>query len=199
MSVRTYRTILHWFRLSKKGCILIAFIFFTMTLLISFFQSQEDKQKIYYDTISTLNSNYLSTITSPHLRGINQKKQFYDVTAQSSHQINDNEQNLYVIHALIEQADGSLITIKSDEGIYDKSKSSLILIHNVDVKDDQNKHFKTEKAHINLINNVITCLAPALIFDQDGNQTKAAGCKITDDGNKIHFTGPIQSVTKQKN
>lgn len=193
--VTYYRRLLQFFRISKRSCVAISLSFLVTLLAFSYYQSHLTEQKIYYDP--AIDSTYLKTVSKPHLEGINSNKQHYDVVADQSYHIDEHQLELYNIIANIERPNGSMVKITSDKGLYNKLEETLLLQENVHLVNADQKHFETEKAQVDLSTNRITCLTPVVIYDPQGNKTKAASCIIEDEGEKILFTGPVQSVTKQ--
>ena len=177
----------------KKILFFVSFI-----LLISMFLNKAvqkfSHKELNFDIVTT---NEEQVVISPRFIGLDKNKKPFTIRAEKAKKDLNNE-NLYKLEmpsGEIINNDGEKIFLKSELGNFDQKNQQIFLYENVLLNNLDGLSFKTQAANIDLNTNNIFGDKEIIGKNNKGN-IKSKGFSITEEGNKIIFTGITKLLIK---
>ena len=172
--------------------------FASLILLISVFVNKTgqkfSREELSFEIVTT-NENQI--VINPKFIGLDKNKKPFTIRAEKAKQDSNNE-NFYRLEmpsGEIVNNDGKKIFLKSELGNFDQKNQQIFLYENVLLNNLDGLSFKTQAANIDLNTNNIYGDSEIVGKNNNGN-IKSKGFSITEEGNKIIFTGNTNLMIK---
>tara|TARA_B100000989_G_C19515210_1_gene461249 strand:- start:127 stop:618 length:492 start_codon:yes stop_codon:yes gene_type:complete len=151
-------------------------------------------KELNFDIVTT---NEEQIVISPKFIGLDKNKKPFTIKAERAKKDSNNE-NLYKLEmpsGEIINNNGKKIFVKSKYGNFDQQSQKIFLYENVRLNNLDGLSFKTQSANIDLNTNNIYGDKEIIGINNKGN-IKSKGFSITEEGNKIIFTGNTNLMIK---
>lgn len=144
-------------------------------------------KELNFDIVTTSEEQ---VVISPKFIGLDKNKKPFTIRAEKAKKDSNNE-NLYKLDmpsGEIINSEGKKIFIESKYGNFDQKNQKIFLYENVKLNNIEGLSFKTQSANIDLNTNNIFGSSEIIGRNNKGN-IRSKGFSITEEGNKIIFTG----------
>lgn len=168
---------------------LVVLIFFNKTLKVN------SNSEIKYDFKISENEQI---VIDPKFIGIDKKERPFKIQALQAVKTIENK-DLFLLEkpsGEIKNTNGGKTMVKSLKGKFDQKNQKVYLFNKVELANIDGLVFKTESAQIDLESNEI--VGKEKIFGENNEgKISSEGFEITDQGNKVIFTGKANLLIKQ--
>lgn len=140
-----------------KILLIAAAFILTAALIILPFTSQVNKNfRLTFSGVQKNTQTDLPEMLNPHLQGVDQNNQTYNVTAKSAIQETAERVILKDISADINLANSGWINLTAENGTFDHATSILKITGNINIFSKDSYEFSTNSAHIDMKKRIMT-------------------------------------------
>ena len=139
-----------------KVVLLIGAFMLVAALIILPLTNQVNKNfRLTFSAVEKKEDGELPTMVNPHLQGVDNNDQTYNINAKSATQDKTERMMMRDINADIKLKDGGWVSLKADDGLIDRSKNILDLNGNITIINNEGYELNTSEAHADVKNHSI--------------------------------------------
>jgi lipopolysaccharide export system protein LptC len=175
----------------------IAIILVLMLIALPLVNDVKENFRISFTSVENAVNTEEPKMINPRFQGVDKDNQTYNIMAENAIKKKDDTLVLSNINANINLKDNSLIEIKSETGSFNHEKKFLELAGNVNMVSSNGYELSTESIFVNLEDK--SAYGESEIHAKMAfGSLKADNFKVTENGNRILFTGNVHLVFDQE-
>jgi len=179
--------------ITKIALLAVAFILVAALIILPLTNKVNKNLRLTFSTVEKGAEGELPKMVNPHLQGVDNNDQTYNITAKTATQDKTERMFLKDINADINLKGGGWISLTAEDGLIDHSKKIMDLKGNINLFNQDGYEFNTSEVHANMKNN--TLYGDVKITGQGplGNIT-GDSFSVENDGGRIKLKGNVKVV-----